>query len=88
MNFNEIKTTQSTINQVQLEEFLQAGWTLIGTEEFTEGDEPPLKKTRYVVGHANPDQKLPEALLKIYKSLADAKLRKKQFLLKRSTSHR
>ncbi len=76
MKLDEIKTTQSTTSHAQLEEFLKDGWTIVGTEEFMEGGEPPLKKTRYILGHMKPDQKLPAVLLEVYKALADAQRRR------------
>ncbi|HEY5743772.1 MAG TPA: hypothetical protein VIS99_14675 [Terrimicrobiaceae bacterium] len=76
MNLTEIKTTQSVTSQSQLEAFLVDGWTIVGTEEFTEGDEPPLKKTSYVVGHTNRVQALPESIRIIYHALAEANKRR------------
>ena len=71
MKLEDVKITDSTTNQQELESFLKEGWAIIGSEEFMEGD-PPLKKTKWNVGHDNGEQRAPEWIIKVRKIIVEA----------------
>jgi len=72
----QVKTTDSTTSHLDLDSFVKAGWQIIGTEEFMEGD-PPLKQTRYILGHPNPKQPPPKDVEKFRAALIESYKRKK-----------
>lgn len=74
MKLEDTKMTDSTTENLQLDSFLKEGWIIIGTDEFMHGD-PPLKKTRYHLGHQNPNQTAPEWIQKLRQSLIEAQKR-------------
>lgn len=69
MTKSDVKKCYTLVDADFLDNFFKDGWILLGTEEKKPNE---LIRTEYTLGHANPDQKVPESYSKYCKKCKEA----------------